>query len=43
MKVFLIGPMGTGKSTIGRKLSEKLGYDFYDTDKLIEKIEEKKN
>tara|TARA_Y100000022_G_C13230383_1_gene367040 strand:+ start:946 stop:1449 length:504 start_codon:yes stop_codon:yes gene_type:complete len=42
MKVFLIGPMGTGKSTIGRKLSEKLGYDFYDTDKLIEKIEEKK-
>ncbi|MDC3045863.1 shikimate kinase, partial [Gammaproteobacteria bacterium] len=23
--------MGTGKSTIGRNLSEKLDYDFYDT------------
>ena len=37
MKVFLVGPMGTGKSTTGRNLSEKLDFDFYDTDKLIEK------
>tara|TARA_Y100000992_G_scaffold144538_1_gene95982 strand:+ start:33 stop:536 length:504 start_codon:yes stop_codon:yes gene_type:complete len=42
MKVFLIGPMGTGKSTTGRNLSEKLDYDFYDTDKLIEKVEGRK-
>ena len=39
MKVFLIGPMGTGKSTTGRNLSKKLDYDFYDTDKLIEQAE----
>ena len=42
MKVFLVGPMGTGKSTTGRNLSEKLDYDFYDTDKLIEKVEGRK-
>ena len=42
MKVFLVGPMGTGKSTTGRNLSEKLDYDFCDTDKLIEKAERKK-
>ena len=42
MKVFLVGPMGTGKSTTGRNLSEKLDYDFYDTDKLIEKTEGRK-
>ena len=39
MKVFLVGPMGTGKSTIGKDLSKKLGYEFYDTDKLVEKAE----
>lgn len=42
MKVFLVGPMGTGKSTTGRNLSEKLDFDFYDTDKLIEKSEGRK-
>ncbi len=42
MKVFLVGPMGTGKSTTGRNLSKKLDYDFYDTDKLIEKAEGRK-
>ena len=42
MKVFLVGPMGTGKSTTGKNLSEKLDYDFCDTDKLIEKAERKK-
>lgn len=29
--------MGSGKSTIGRILSERLGYSFLDTDHLIEK------
>ncbi len=42
MKVFLVGPMGTGKSTTGKNLSGKLDYDFYDTDKLIEKAEGRK-
>ena len=42
MKIFLIGPMGSGKSTIGEVLSERLEYDFYDTDKLVEKVVGKK-
>ncbi|MEK9711633.1 MAG: shikimate kinase AroK [Thalassolituus sp.] len=34
--VFLIGPMGAGKSTIGRLLSQELKFGFYDSDKVIE-------
>jgi len=34
--VFLVGPMGAGKSTIGRMLSQHLGCDFLDTDNVIE-------
>ena len=36
MKIFLIGFMGSGKSTIGRCLAEVLGFDFVDTDRFIE-------
>lgn len=36
MKIFLIGYMGCGKSTIGRKLSQQLGVPFIDLDKYIE-------
>jgi shikimate kinase len=34
--VFLVGPMGAGKSTIGRLLAQALCLDFKDTDKEIE-------
>lgn len=37
MKVFLIGFMGCGKSTMGRKLAKQLSYDFIDLDQEIEK------
>lgn len=35
--VFLIGPMGAGKSTIGRHLAEHLNKEFQDSDQEIEK------
>jgi ATPase subunit of ABC transporter with duplicated ATPase domains len=34
--VFLIGPMGVGKSTIGRMLATALDKPFYDSDREIE-------
>lgn len=34
--IFLIGPMGVGKTTIGRVLSEELGMIFFDSDREIE-------
>ena len=34
--LYLIGMMGAGKTTIGRKLATRLGYGFVDTDALIE-------
>ena len=37
MKVFLIGFMGCGKTTLGRKLSSRLGYEFIDLDEHFEK------
>ena len=34
--IFLIGPMGAGKTTIGKQLARQLKWDFYDSDKIIE-------
>ena len=34
--IFLIGLMGTGKTTVGRQLSRKLKMEFYDSDRVIE-------
>lgn len=36
--IILVGFMGTGKSSVGRRLAERLGMDFYDTDIEMEKI-----
>ncbi|MBK8198071.1 MAG: shikimate kinase [Acidobacteria bacterium] len=35
--IALVGLMGAGKSTVGRRLAEKLGRAFYDSDAEIEK------
>lgn len=37
MKIFLVGYMGSGKTTVGRTLAEKMKLDFIDLDKRIEK------
>lgn len=34
--IFLIGPMGAGKTSVGRYLAKHLQKDFYDTDAEIE-------
>ncbi|AGC03843.1 shikimate kinase 1 [Candidatus Blochmanniella chromaiodes str. 640] len=34
--IFLIGPMGAGKSTIGRQLANQLNMEFFDSDQEIE-------
>jgi shikimate kinase len=35
--LFLVGPMGSGKSTIGRQLARSLNLEFFDSDQEIEK------
>ncbi|HPF57209.1 MAG TPA: shikimate kinase AroK [Candidatus Competibacteraceae bacterium] len=34
--IFLIGPMGAGKTTIGRRLAQALRWTFFDSDQEIE-------
>ncbi|MCO6439608.1 MAG: shikimate kinase AroK [Nitrococcus mobilis] len=35
-RVFLIGPMGAGKSALGRVLAQRLGRRFLDSDRVLE-------
>ena len=37
MNYYLIGMMGSGKTTIGNLLSKKLDHNFFDIDQIIEK------
>lgn len=41
MNIILIGYMGSGKSAVGKKLSDVLGYGFVDFDDYIQKKEGK--
>lgn len=34
--IVLVGPMGAGKSTVGRQLASRLSFTFLDTDHVIE-------
>jgi shikimate kinase len=36
MNVYLVGFMGCGKSEVGRRLAEKMGWAFEDTDEIVE-------
>ena len=38
-RVFLIGFMGAGKTTVGRALARRLGWNFFDLDDVIEQRE----
>jgi len=36
MNIFIVGPMGSGKSTVGKIISDELFFNFFDTDEEIE-------
>jgi shikimate kinase len=40
MKIYLVGFMGAGKTTIGRELARRLETPFFDLDELVEAAEE---
>lgn len=39
MRLYITGYMGTGKSTIGRKIANRAELPFLDTDKMVEEAE----
>lgn len=38
MRIFLIGYMGSGKTTIGKKIAAQMGFQFIDQDDLIQEM-----
>ena len=38
VNIYLVGMMGSGKTTVGRILAKKLKYRFFDTDELIVRV-----
>lgn len=41
LNIYLVGMMGSGKTTVGKILAQDFGYRFLDTDKMIEVIASK--
>lgn len=41
LNIYLVGMMGSGKTTVGKHLAKKLHYRFIDTDQIIEAIAKK--
>ena len=39
MRIFLIGLMGSGKTTIGRRLAARTGWPYVDNDQLVREVE----
>ena len=39
MKIYLVGFMGAGKTTVGRELAARLDVPFFDLDELVEAAE----
>jgi shikimate kinase len=37
--LYLVGFMGTGKSTVGRQVARQMGYEFLDSDHEIERLQ----
>jgi shikimate kinase len=39
MKIYLVGFMGAGKTTVGRELAARIDAPFFDLDELVESAE----
>ena len=40
--IYMIGMMGAGKTTVGRTLAQRIGWDFIDMDREIEREQGKR-
>ena len=41
MLIFLVGMMGSGKTTVGQMLANELSLPFFDTDEILTSIEDR--